>query len=209
MAADDPSFRTWLPRQPVEAKRLQNMQERSITEVRVGPGLTVARKGNSVAIGLVNRPSPNPRELFRMKVTNAAAATDVALAKRWDGTDVSGEDVAVRTTSTHSNGDEIYVFQPIGGTDKTYAGDPVTWRESGGGGGGAVDVYNAGTEVASDVSYINIPSAGGSINVLSFDGGTVSGVPGGVDLKLVNGTAAGQVIQWDGSAWVKDYVKAH
>jgi hypothetical protein len=51
---DDPSIRPWAPRQPVDHRRLNILQERVVTDITVGPGLRLWRKGNSVSIGLMD-----------------------------------------------------------------------------------------------------------------------------------------------------------
>src|SRR4051812_10723137 len=52
---DDPGISPWKPRQPVESRRLNALQERVITEITVGPGLKMGRKGNQVSIGLMDQ----------------------------------------------------------------------------------------------------------------------------------------------------------
>lgn len=52
---DDPGLRSWLPRQRVEAARLDAWQSKTVMDVRTGPGLLSARKGNSVTISLATQ----------------------------------------------------------------------------------------------------------------------------------------------------------
>ncbi len=69
--------------------------------------------------------------LFRMRVTNAApgAGPNVVLARYYDGTALSGDEVAVRVFFPRAPSEEIYTTQPAGGTDAVYAGKSVLWLE--------------------------------------------------------------------------------
>lgn len=67
--------------------------------------------------------------IVRMKVTNPTAGTDVVLAKYWDGTTATGDDIPVRVYYNRAVNEEIYALVPAGGTDALYNGLPVTWLE--------------------------------------------------------------------------------
>lgn len=148
------------------------------------------------------------RPLVRYQVTNATAGTNVVLAKRYDGTTTSGDDVAIRSEGTHANGDELDAYEPVGGTDATYAGQPVTWHEVGGGGVGSINLDNAGSVAVAGAAHVNIPASGGTSNVLEFASSTISGNVGG-DLRFKSAASARMGIFWSGSAWQLDFVRAH
>jgi hypothetical protein len=48
----------WKSGDQITATRLEEMRARGITEIRVGPGLTMVRNGNAVSIGLAKSGSP-------------------------------------------------------------------------------------------------------------------------------------------------------
>jgi hypothetical protein len=206
--AEDLSLTPWGPRQPLDHQRLNRMQDRPITEVRAGAGVLVARKGNLVTIGLAKRNDARARQLVRMQVDSTVAA-DLVLARRYNGENLEEPPVPVRTTSSPAAGDEIYAFQPAGGTDKTYNENPVDWREVGGGGGGGVDLYNDDVLFASAATAINIDSTYGTDSLFEFAAPTGGAAPDGANFRMRPAGSTYQVIQWNGGAWVPDFVRAH
>lgn len=54
LAPDRPDVLPWSRGQPITADRLNRIQSAVITDLTVGPGLKVLRKGNSVSITLAN-----------------------------------------------------------------------------------------------------------------------------------------------------------
>jgi hypothetical protein len=78
----------WKSGDQITAARLEEMRARGITEIRVGPGLTMIRSGNAVSIALAKSGSPisaflyvdlvrNGGVLGTDKVTAATAAYDL------------------------------------------------------------------------------------------------------------------------------------
>jgi hypothetical protein len=206
--AEDLSLTPWGPRQPLDHQRLNRMQDRPITEVRAGAGVLVARKGNLVTIGLAKRNDARARQLVRMQVVSSPAA-DV----RWRASTTGRTSKTRRSRSARrpspSAGDEIYAFQPAGGTDKTYNENPVDWREVGGGGGGGVDLYNDDVLFASAATAINIDSTYGTDSLFEFAAPTGGAAPDGANFRMRPAGSTYQVIQWNGGAWVPDFVRAH
>lgn len=133
ISPDDPAIRPWEPRQPVDHKRLNELQSRVVTEVTASPGtgLRIIRKGNQVAIAALPKTSrPAAPPIFRMKVVTPNVAPDVVLASRWDGTTLEAATTAVRVYWMREVNEEIYAFVPVGGTDAIDGnGLPVTWVE--------------------------------------------------------------------------------
>ena len=66
---DDPSIRPWKAREPVDHRRLNAHQERTITDITVGPGLKILRKGNQAVIGLQDRPRTISATFLTVKIT--------------------------------------------------------------------------------------------------------------------------------------------
>jgi hypothetical protein len=60
----------WKPGDAITAARLEAMRASGITEIRVGPGLTMVRNGNAVSIGLgAKRGRPIPGAAIEVLVT--------------------------------------------------------------------------------------------------------------------------------------------
>lgn len=70
IAPDRPSLLPWAPRHPIDHRRLNALQGAVVTDIQVGPGLQVVRKGNSVSISLATDP-PRPRTFFKVVITDA------------------------------------------------------------------------------------------------------------------------------------------
>lgn len=117
---------------PNSAARFNAFEQRAITEVTVGPGMTMARSGSTVTVGVVREGVARPATAVRVKVTTVSPGGDttLVLVKRFDGTTESGEEFPVRKGKVHVVGQELYVFQPQGGVidDPTYNSEPVTWQ---------------------------------------------------------------------------------
>lgn len=132
----------WRAREPVSHDRLNAMQNRSITDITVGPRLSITRVGGLATISFVNDPTARPSPLVRYKVTVVPAEgndlnSPVILAKPVDasGAFFIGAEVPIVRAQLHSVGDIIFASEPSGGTGQTYASKPVTWQEFNDGGG--------------------------------------------------------------------------
>jgi hypothetical protein len=91
----------------------------------VGAGLTLYDE----PAGKVIAADPSGQSIYRYQVTTAAAAPDTVLAKRFNGTVVSGSEVPIRVYWAREIGEELFAFKPVGGTDAIYAGKPVQLEE--------------------------------------------------------------------------------
>jgi len=85
------------------------------------------------------------------------------------------------------------------------ADDPADHLLMSEGTGGSVDVLNNGTNVVSATPFINLPS--GTSGVLEFAAATVSGTAG-ANLEF-HGASTRQVLQFNGSVYLWDYVRFH
>lgn len=101
-APDDPGLRPWLPRQRIEADRLDRWQSKTITDVVAGPGLLANRKGNSVTLQLASRPQPRGYGFFPVKIecenptdtgdaTSAASFVYTVRQQAWNGSGTSAD----------------------------------------------------------------------------------------------------------------------
>lgn len=124
----------WVPRQPLDHRRLNAFEEQAITTVTVGPGLVMARNGNALVISLAERTNPLPLQVYRMVITDSSPAGDdsyLKLAKPIDRAGTVGNEVPVQCVYHHEEGDHIYAVRPVGGviTSPSYEEEPVEYQE--------------------------------------------------------------------------------
>lgn len=74
--------------------------------------------------------------------------------------------------------------------------------------GGSIDLLQAGTNVVSATPFINIPTTRGSSNIIEFAAATVSGTQG-ANLQFKSGAGTRQVLSFDGTNVVWDFVRFH
>jgi hypothetical protein len=74
LSPDRPGIRPWKAKEPVDHKRLNEMQAAALTDITVGPGLRMVRKGNSVAVGLAEQRRPAAGN-FDVRISGALAGT--------------------------------------------------------------------------------------------------------------------------------------
>lgn len=129
LAPDRPSLHPWFRGQSLDHRRFNDLQGAVITDITAGPGLLMARKGNSVVLRAIDKSRPAAPPIVRMKVTTPDAGPDVVLAVRYDGTTAETEETPVRVFWQREADEEIYAFRPAGGTDAAYGGAPVEWAE--------------------------------------------------------------------------------
>lgn len=72
-------------------------------------------------------------QIFRMKAKEEAVKGDKGVWRcvLTNGSTDGQQDYFVRIFGDHKAGDDIYAFQPFGGTDALYHQKPVTWIEVG------------------------------------------------------------------------------
>ena len=87
-APDDPGMRRWLPRQPLEADRLDRWQSKTVMDVTVtGGGAKSIRKGNRVAVHFPRqRPRPVSAGAFPIVILGSELAHGYYQAQRLDMT---------------------------------------------------------------------------------------------------------------------------
>lgn len=68
----------------------------------------------------------------------------------------------------------------------------------GGGGGSAVDLNEDSVNEVTGATFINLPTTNGTLNILEF---VDNGLGGNLQLVAPSPATAGQIIQWNGSAW--------
>lgn len=72
---------------------------------------------------------------YRMKVTATASVDHIAECRKWDGSQPSGDTVAVLIHQPYVTGDQMLACEPVGGTESPDYGvgggaaTPVTWIE--------------------------------------------------------------------------------
>lgn len=60
LAPDRPNILPWAPKQPIDHRRLNELQAAVVTDVKAGPGLLASRKANSVTISMATQPKTPP-----------------------------------------------------------------------------------------------------------------------------------------------------
>lgn len=106
-------LKPWEPGQAIEARRLQNLQERAILDLTVGPGLRLLRNGNSASIALalngeiIVRPLP-------VLIDSLLAGRGIYKAKRgrWNGTLNTGVDFDFANVIFADTADAVVVDDP-------------------------------------------------------------------------------------------------
>ena len=117
---DDPAIESWQPRQRIDHRRLNALQERVITNFHVsgGHGERVVRKGNSVTL-LLSKAPPAASGAFWVRLSLAASGPGMYLGKRLDvkgGFDSTGADLDTLFTTV---GPEILIVNRYEGTTGT------------------------------------------------------------------------------------------
>jgi hypothetical protein len=106
-------LKPWEPRQPIEAKRLQTWQDRTITDITVGPGLLLLRNGNSASIAL----APDGQVIVRpvpAMISELLGGRGVYKAKRgrWTGILNTSADYDFSNVTFSTTADMVVVDDP-------------------------------------------------------------------------------------------------
>jgi hypothetical protein len=118
----------WKRGDAITAARLNGMQARALTDVRVGPGLILERFSAGFCISLAN-PSGGGGgiSLKWLKVTTGADTNNVAVCRDWDGTNTGAEDINVLVSAGLAAGQTLYASRVSPTTGATISGNPVDW----------------------------------------------------------------------------------
>ena len=116
-----------------------------------------------------------------------------------DGGSAGGLEVVCLMRGNKEAGATILMARPAGGAGTTFNGRPVVWTEVPGG----VDTQNLGETVTEAATYLNATTP----QIFAFSATD----DGGSDLGMVPLTTADayKTPQWNGSAWVMDWTRAH
>lgn len=143
-------IREWGPGQPLDHRRLNDPLTRMITDLTVGPGLSMLRVGNSVSIGRTTDVQPQRPKIFLVRVVEDPTTTKPQILKvKFSGaansTTRSNDTFNVVGMVGHGKDDVLYVFQPyevdpqggsvpLNGSGAAWLDNdsrPVFWREVG------------------------------------------------------------------------------